>query len=379
MRLMPLLPLLLACSSAAPEPWQPGELVIEQLDLPASSIGEAALVVGPDGTTVLIDTGNDSHADEVREALQRHRGGLAVDWIALTHYHADHIGGFDALVTPGGGEDAVDVAGGVVWRGRWDLRPDGANPGEFEEVCSWLEGHPEREVALCSGAQAAPCDFRAGEGPWPAEDCAALPYAIPLGDGAELVLFAADGFAVGEGGVIQGEEPGDRLDDPGENARSLVGVVRHGDFAYVFAGDLTGGSKDTPDVESFVAGQGAAAGHPVPAGAVDVVKLSHHGIASSSHEAWVAWLLPDDGHTRHAVVSANGAYAGAPAGSVLERVGARLGGGSIWATRKGAFAGSDDSLVVAHGAVLVRVAAGGGRYRVEAGGDPVEATSIPGD
>ena len=53
-----------------------GELIIEQIYLPGAVSGESALIIGPDGTSVLIDVGNDSHQAEVREAVMRRIGSL---------------------------------------------------------------------------------------------------------------------------------------------------------------------------------------------------------------------------------------------------------------------------------------------------------------
>lgn len=189
---------------------------------------------------------------------------------------------------------------------------------------------------------------------------------LSLGDGATLTLFAVDGWAPdGDGFVGQIHDVDGRHDDPGENGRSMVGVIRHGDFAMVFGGDLTGGGKNTPDVEAAVAASAAREDHPVPAGGVDVVKLNHHGIDSSSHDAWLDWLLPEDGQTRHAVVSANSAYVSAPAPAVVERVLPRLGDGSIWVTRRGSAGSRDERVRVARGSVVVRVAPDGTTYSIE--------------
>lgn len=328
------------CAAADPAPWAPGELVVEQIGLDGLAIGEAALVVGPSGDAVLIDVGNDRHADEVDAAIARH--GRAPTWAVLTHYHADHVGALDEL----------DLDATLVTRGPFDLDARAANAGEWAEVCA----SDLPRVDLCVGAAAAPCDLDEPGAPWPATSCEA--WSLDLGDGATLEVLAANGWHDDEAFALGHD------DEEDENARSLVGVVRWGDFRYVFAGDLTGGGKDTPDVEGWLAPRLAADGLD----GADVLHLAHHGIRSSTGDAWADALLPDDGAVRHAVVGATGAYLAAPADEVLERVAPRLGGGRVWATDAGMLAGSDDALTVVGGSVLVRVADGGASARVEADG-----------
>src|SRR6185295_6232739 len=105
---MVVLLLLIGCSSAPPVTSSAGELTIVQLDLPATSLGESALVVGPDGTTVLIDVGNGSHVDDIFDAL----GTEAVDWVVLPHFHGDHIGAMPMLLHHG-----LEVRRGIIHRG----------------------------------------------------------------------------------------------------------------------------------------------------------------------------------------------------------------------------------------------------------------------
>ncbi len=359
-----------ACGGGDVQPWSDGELVIEQIGLTGEAIGEAALVVGPDGTTVLIDVGNDCHADLVIEALERHAAGTEVDHVLLTHYHADHIGGFDELFefSLDGDRAPVSVREQVLTRGMVDIGAGGANRRELESVCTWADAHADRFGALCEG-DTAPCGASAPGGPWLASSCPGLGGAlasIPLGEGASLTVFAVSGWAPDEEGFVSRiHDVDDRLDDPGENGRSMVGVIRHGDFAMVFGGDLTGGGKDTPDVEAAVVASAEREGHPVPPGGVDVVKLNHHGIDSSTGEAWLEWLLPGDGQIRHALVGASSAYLSAPAPAVVERTVPRLGGGSIWVTRRGSVGSRDERVRVARGSVLIRVAPDGASYAIE--------------
>ncbi len=315
-----------------------GTLVMEQLHLSGWSIGESLLIVGPDGTTVLVDLGNDSHDDEVLAALDA-LGERAVDWVLLTHFHEDHVGGFDKLFDDAG----VEVREAVVHRGPFDLDPSDTNAGSWEEVCSaGLE-----TVELCDGPDRAPCDIGGAGAPWPASSCEGL--TIDLGGGAELEVVAVNGFAGGQELA---------LPDDDENARSLVAHLRFGDFDAVVGGDLTGGFEGTPDVEGFV-----ASAVTWPSEGMDLLVLDHHGIDSSTNEAWVAAMLPGE-VDRQVLVAANHIYLGAPAQDVLDRIAGRVGGGAVWVTEEGSLAGDHDRLCEAEGSVRVVVTDGAG-YRVE--------------
>ncbi len=359
----PRLPLALSLLSAAcgsPEPVLrgEGELIVEQIGLGSGATGEAALIVGPDGSSLLLDLGNDRHADDIVEALERHGLDRSVDHVLLTHYHADHIGGFDDLFEPSRRNDerAVSVTGSVISRGPYDTL--GVNESEYEEVCAWLQDHPSADLPLCSGA-AAPCD-QLDQGAWPAADCAALPLELDLGSSASLTILAANAHVASDEGIAAMSDLDEFDPSDAENARSLVGLLRYGDFAMVLGGDLTGGGKDTPDLESYVAEQAGG-----ELNAVDVLQLNHHGIASSTNQTWTDLLLPADGRSRNALIGSNGTYLAAPAQEVLDRIGARLGGGLAWVTRAGSFAGEHERLREVDGSLLLRVHDGGGSYALQ--------------
>ncbi len=334
-----------ACAAAPPAPWAPGDLIYEQIGLSSGTIGESALIVGPDGTSVLLDVGNDRHADEVTDAVLRHLGVARVDWIVLTHFHADHIGAVDEL--------ALEVTEAVITRGPYDLDPADANVGEVEELAEHRK--TRTFLDLCTGEVGAPDDIRAEGGPWPASSCPGLDTdeaTIPLGEGAALRVLVANGFALG------GRSMDIEID---ENARSLGGTLRWGPFVAWWGGDLSGGGKDTPDVEGWLA-------EPLPDEVlpdVNLAHLSHHGISSSTSERWVERIFGSGDH--NALVGATGAYLDAPSEEALEAVSGHLGGGRVWVTETGALAGDDAQMVVAHGSVLTRVQDGGAIYSVEAG------------
>jgi hypothetical protein len=80
--------------NAAPAQGQPTpsvNLVIDFLDV---GQGDSILVRSPEGRTALIDAGP-SH-DVV--ALLKQRGVTSIDMVAVSHHHADHYGGMEAVI-----------------------------------------------------------------------------------------------------------------------------------------------------------------------------------------------------------------------------------------------------------------------------------------
>lgn len=288
-------------------------------------MGESALVVGPDGTVVLIDVGNGSHDDDVADALASITGSLHVDHIVITHFHADHGNGLADLL------GNVSFSGKLVHRGFTDLTP-AANAATVESLCDVLATRTGAAAPLCTAATAAPCDSGAWMGTYPATSCAGLDTQdLALGSGATLDFVAADGSMAGDryeslvGPILTD-------DSNGENARSVVGLLRHGAFRMLFAGDLTGGGSDTDDVESFYAARLSEVGVD-PAG-VDVLHAGHHGRNTSSNPTWIGALLPADGRSRNALTGISTAHLASPHAEVLTNLldGNRLGEGRFWVT-----------------------------------------------
>src|SRR5207249_7636264 len=71
-------------------PWTRGTLDIHQL---ATGRGNSALIVLPDGTTMLVDAGpgGDAIAAYIERALAP--ASARLDYAVLTHFHSDHAGG----------------------------------------------------------------------------------------------------------------------------------------------------------------------------------------------------------------------------------------------------------------------------------------------
>src|SRR5579862_641543 len=63
--------------------------------------GQSTLLVAPSGESLLVDTGwpgnNDRDADRIAEAV-KHAGLKQIDYVLITHYHTDHVGGVPQLI-----------------------------------------------------------------------------------------------------------------------------------------------------------------------------------------------------------------------------------------------------------------------------------------
>src|SRR5215467_3283678 len=62
--------------------------------------GGATLIVSPSGESLLIDTGwrkDDRDAKRIYQVASQEAGLKKIDYLIITHYHADHVGGVGAL------------------------------------------------------------------------------------------------------------------------------------------------------------------------------------------------------------------------------------------------------------------------------------------
>src|SRR6266581_3641234 len=75
---------------------QPANLNMYWIDVEG---GASTLIVSPSGESLLIDTGwtvDDRDARRIH-AMAQHAGLKKIDYLVISHFHADHVGGLAAL------------------------------------------------------------------------------------------------------------------------------------------------------------------------------------------------------------------------------------------------------------------------------------------
>lgn len=230
--------------------------------------GQSTLFVTPAGQSLLIDTGwpdaNFRDADRIAAAAKS-AGLNRIDYVLITHYHDDHVGGVPQLV------QRIPVGTFIVHGPNREL--DKATEHGYAEYQRVLAETKAKQIVAKPGDR--------------------LPIA-----GMDAMVISADG------NVIQKALPGAgrpnlycqqsevRPPDQTENARSLGVLIRFGSLKILDLGDLTWDKERAlmcPDNRL---------------GKVDILVVSHHGWYQSSSPA-----LVDAIHPRVAIMD-NGAKKG---------------------------------------------------------------------
>jgi len=193
------------------------------------------------------------------------------------------------------------------------------------------------------------------------------PTYLKLGAGARVHFIGVDA-------TMNGDRYEDLIgplytdDSNGENARSIVGLLSHGDFRLIFAGDLTGGPSDTDAVEPFFAERIGFVSDIDELG-VDVLHANHHGRNTSSTPPWVDRLLPNDGLNRNTVMGISWASLTSPHIEALAVLldNNRLSEGWGWTPLVGTLGASQSKLINAQGGhIIITTINGGAAYQVQA-------------
>lgn len=216
--------------------------------------GQSTLLVGPEGDSLLVDTGWSGHNGRDAERIQaamRDAGVTRIDHLLITHYHVDHVGGVPNLTA------RVQV-------------------GEF------LDHGPNREDSNST---------RMGY----------ANYLTAIGDKLHRVVKPGDTIAMGGMSVVVLTADGEHISavpgikptpnhycasekswpaDPSENARSVGILIRFGHFSFLDVGDLT----DAKEVALVCPDN--------PVGRVDLYLPANHGMTGANARAFVFAVHP---------------------------------------------------------------------------------------
>jgi glyoxylase-like metal-dependent hydrolase (beta-lactamase superfamily II) len=340
-------------------PWMPGTLDIHQIN---TGRGNSALLIMPDGTTMLVDAGNGGNLPprgtpprpdasrtpgEWIARYARAMGAGAMDYGFLTHFHDDHM---NAMVEVGG---RIPIRT-MIDRGWPDYDYPAADHREFQSP-AFTQYREFLKRGAAKGARFAP-----GR-----DDQIVLTRDPAKHPAFQVRNVAANGEVwTGTGSATTRIFPAlagvPRDDWPTENMCSQGIRVSYGRFDYYTGGDIPGrprpGYPDWHDVERPVA---------KAVGPVDVAVVNHHGNRDSTNDGFVAtlrpraWILPvwSSDHPDH---------------DVLDRMySPRLypGPRDVFATNmldanRIVIGPLLDRLASAQGHILIRVAPGGASYQV---------------
>ena len=206
--------------------------------------GQATLVVAPSGQSMLVDTGwpTDGARDAQRIAAAMKKAGVGtLDYLVITHYHADHVGGMEQL----------------------------ASRVKFRNV---ITHGPTTETG--KGADTMMATFRAAMAASGAKEIVVKPgETIPL-KGIDIKVLASNRALIdaapksAANPLCEGVVP--RPPDRSDNSASVGMLFTFGTFRFLDLGDLT------QDLEYQMACPSNRLGE------VDLLLTTHHGAASSN-------------------------------------------------------------------------------------------------
>lgn len=201
--------------------------------------GDAIIIDSPADTIVLMDAGENGYGTStvwpvLRDSVQTHH----IHYALASHYHSDHIGGFDEVISALGGNDSL-----LKWG--FDRGSSYATP-TYDDYVAAL-GAKRKTIKLDT--------------------------VITLGYGAELRCVC-----------VNGTTPWGNVSPSDENDYGAGYLLTYGNFSMTLTGDI-GGYNDGgyKNIESNLA-KGIKE--------VSVLKVNHHGSKYSSNDAWVDSLDP---------------------------------------------------------------------------------------
>ncbi len=311
------------CSTAGA--WRQGELNVYWFDVDQ---GDSQLIVGPTGTTMLIDLGETAYnskgtntnafdvAAQIRNICGTGTSPVRLDYVMASHHHLDHIGyagnpndastsygnglyqlllptalgglGFEVgqvldhdggVWTDANGDKDCDVGTSAAPAGEIAWHNVGTTSSTASRFICWLYGPTgQADRAAVDGRVTRLTNASA----WPTLD---------LGGGASAQVVEANAKGVLE---ADGSTPvsGDHSTDgtpPSENDYSIGLKVTYGTYSYATAGDSDGEYATSANGYSY----NNVEGRLISAmGDVETVRANHHGSSHSSSDAYVDALTP---------------------------------------------------------------------------------------
>jgi fibronectin type 3 domain-containing protein/beta-lactamase superfamily II metal-dependent hydrolase/predicted extracellular nuclease len=218
--------------------------------------GAGTLIVGPTGTSLLIDAGPTGEGtSKVLPLLNTVLPpGDKLDYTIVTHYHVDHDAGMTEVINAG------KLDGGIAY-----------DNGDAAHVVPPV---PSNSTGTAFTAYKNAITSRLGA---VTRTTITPGLVIDLGGGMKGTCLVAGGSLASGGNVyVSGTDL---------NSSSISTLIQFNNFDYLISGDLTGGGSTTtaktPDVETFVAQM---------AGDVDVVQLDHHGSTTANNRRFLGAL-----------------------------------------------------------------------------------------
>ncbi|MBZ5594913.1 MAG: MBL fold metallo-hydrolase [Acidobacteriia bacterium] len=251
MRIRPILPFFLLCAAQA----LPAAKTLEIYFVDVEG-GQATLIVAPSKQSLLVDTGwpgmNSRDANRIAAAA-KHAGVKQIDYLVVTHYHDDHVGGVPQLAAKLPVRNFVDH-GETVEHGSNEDRL-------FKAYVRTRDASGGKHLEVKPGDK------------------------IPVKD-LDVTVLASNGDAIPAALPGAGQKNPACADvkpketDPSENGRSLGILIQYGEFRMIDLGDLTWNKEN-----ELVCPNNKI-------GTVDLYLTTHHGLDQSNSPAMVRALNP---------------------------------------------------------------------------------------